>query len=215
MNRILPELPSIGLLALAAGLSAWAWDRVPERVAVHWDLYGNVDRYGGRVEGLLAVPLIGIAIYLVLRLVPLLGMNHEQFARAYDVLRTSLMAFLVAVHALMIANAVGVHVDVPRWIAALTGLLFVVMGNTMGKLRPNAYAGVRTPWTLTSKLSWTKTHRLAGFLFIGTGLVVAILALISAPLALGGILGLTTATTLISAAYSWQVWRNDPDRGLS
>jgi uncharacterized membrane protein len=32
----------------------------------------------------------------------------------------------------------------------------------MGKIRPNWFVGVRTPWTLSSKLSWDKTHRLAG-----------------------------------------------------
>ena len=215
MNRIVPELPSIGLIALAAGLSAWAWDRVPAQMAVHWDLYGHVDRYGSRAEGLLFMPILAIGLYAILRLVPLLGTNHAAFAGAYDVLRTAVLAFLVAVQGLMIAVAVGVPVDIGASIAVLTGLLFIVVGNTMGKLRPNAYAGVRTPWTLTSKLSWTKTHRLAGFLFIGTGVLVPVLALISPPVAMAAVLVGTLATTVISAAYSWHVWRHDPDRGLS
>ena len=51
-------------------------------------------------------------------------------------------------------------------------LLFIVIGNFMSKIRPNWFVGVRTPWTLSSKLSWDKTHRLAGWLFMLMGAVV-------------------------------------------
>jgi uncharacterized membrane protein len=33
---------------LAAGLS---WSSAPERIPVHWDVAGQVDRYGGKLEG--------------------------------------------------------------------------------------------------------------------------------------------------------------------
>ena len=58
------------------------------------------------------------------------------------------------------------------------GVLFIVLGNFMGKIRPNWFVGVRTPWTLSSKLSWDKTHRLAGWLFMLMGALFALLALV-------------------------------------
>lgn len=215
MKRLIPELPSWLILALSAALSAYAWPRVTEPMALHWDLHGDVDRFGSRFEGLLLPPALNLGLYVLLALAPKLGSNHALFARSYDVLRTSILAFLLLVQAAMITIALGHPLDMPAAIGGLGGLLFIVIGNTMGKLRPNAYAGVRTPWTLTSKRSWTRTHRLAGFLFIGTGLIAAPLAFVSGPLAVGVMVVGALGSAIGATAYSWHVWRLDPDRGLS
>jgi len=215
MKRVMKEIPHLLLLGLSAAMSALAWSRVPERMPVHWDIHGEVDRFGSRAEGLLVPPALALGIYLLMLLVPLLGFNHALFARAYDRIRLALLGFLVAVHAAMVWRATGHALDVLTVIGALSGLLFIVVGNLMGKLRPNAYAGVRTPWTLTSKLSWTKTHRLAGFLFIGTGALTLLSTLISGQAAMEVMLVASLGTVVVCAAYSWHVWRLDPERGLS
>lgn len=215
MKRLAPEIPSWLIIGLAAGLSAFAWSRVTEPMALHWDMHGAVDRTGSRAEGLLALPGTMLAVYLLMALAPKLGFNHALFARTYDVLRTAILAFLLLIHAAMITIALGHPLDMLAVVGGLGGLLFIVVGNAMGKLRPNAYAGVRTPWTLTSKRSWTRTHRLAGFLFIGTGLITCPLALVSGPLAVGALTVGALGSSLGAAAYSWHVWRLDPDRGLS
>lgn len=208
------EIPSWMLLLGSVGLSAWAWPRVSEPMAIHWNLQGAVDGWGSRAVGLGLPPLLSAALYGVLWWVPRLGENHALFERAYDVLRTAILAFLLGVQGIVVATALGFSLDVLAAVGGLCGALFVVVGNTLGKLRPNAYAGVRTPWTLTSKLSWTKTHRLAGFLFIGTGLLTLGVAPLSGPMAIGALLVGTLGSTVVSAAYSWRVWRQDPERGL-
>ena len=215
MKRLSSEIPSGILIALSVGLSAFAWSRVTEPMAVHWDIHGAVDRFGSRAEGLLTPPGMMLALYIAMALAPKLGSNHALFARTYDVLRTAVLAFLLLVQAAVVTIALGHPLDMLAVVGGLGGLLFIVVGNAMGKLRPNAYAGVRTPWTLTSKLSWIRTHRLAGFLFIGTGLVTCPLALVSGPLAVGALAVGALGSSLGAVAYSWHVWRLDPDRGLS
>ena len=88
----------------------------------------------------------------------------------------------------------------------------VALGAVMGKIRPNFFFGIRTPWTLTSKRAWTRTHRLGGFVFIAVGLVGIVAGLLVPPAALivdvGGILLGSAAL----AVYSWRVWLADPDR---
>jgi uncharacterized membrane protein len=55
-------------------------------------------------------------------------------------------------------------------IAALSvGVLLMVIGNYMGKLRKNFFIGIRTPWTLASDAVWERTHRFAGPLFVAAG----------------------------------------------
>ncbi|HVF02468.1 MAG TPA: SdpI family protein [Rubrobacteraceae bacterium] len=70
------------------------------------------------------------------------------------------------------------ELDVTVVIPILVGALLVVVGSLLGKVRTNWFVCIKTPWTLTSKLSWIKTGRLGewllvvimGLTFIGVGL---------------------------------------------
>ena len=64
------ELPHVVLLAgmFALALHAWSW--APDRIPVHWNLTGHVDRYGGKFEGLLALLLTALGMYVLLVFLP-------------------------------------------------------------------------------------------------------------------------------------------------
>ena len=100
----------------------------------------------------------------------------------------------------------------PRFIGLAVGAMFFVMGNVLGKLRPNWFFGVRTPWTLSSKLSWNKTHRLAGWVFVLGGLLLMAAGLVGTPTAMGIAFAVLMAGVLGAVTYSYFVWRSDPDR---
>ncbi|TFW22382.1 SdpI family protein [Massilia arenosa] len=55
---------------------------------------------------------------------------------------------------------------------AVTGILFIGIGNVMGKLRWNYTVGVRTPWTIANERVWDKTHRFTGRLWVAAGLLM-------------------------------------------
>jgi uncharacterized membrane protein len=88
----------------------------------------------------------------------------------------------------------------------------LVLGNFMGKIRPNWFVGIRTPWTLSSKLSWNKTHRAGGWTFIVVGLVAIAAAFLAGGWGIGIFLGTTMVGVIGLAVYSYLVWRNDPER---
>ncbi len=74
--------------------------------------------------------------------------------------------------------------------------------------------GIRTPWTLSSDLSWDKTHRLGGRLFFAWGLLVMILTLLNLlpPMTFFiGVFSLLFVILIGLAIYSYQVWREDPE----
>ena len=91
--------------------------------------------------------------------------------------------------------------------------LFVLLGNYLGKSHPNWFAGVRTPWTLSSDYAWEKTHRWAGRLFVltGFGTLAAWLTTDERTTILVMIVAITI-TALASVALSYFFWRNDPER---
>ena len=148
------ELPSWALLAIMYTASAVAWPRAGQRIALHWNVHGQIDGYGGRFTGLLVLPLVATGLYLLFRCLPRINpgrTNYPSLARAYDVLRTAALAFMAALHLLILAPVFGHRVGMTSAIPALVGALLVVLGAVMGKVRPNWFFGIRTPWTLSQQ----------------------------------------------------------------
>jgi len=92
------------------------------------------------------------------------------------------------------------------------GGLFIVIGGVMGKIRPNWFVGVRTPWTLSSKVSWSRTHRLGGWLFIFVGLATMMAGFVHARVALWILIGGLIGSTVWTVVYSYVSWRRDPEK---
>lgn len=205
------------ILAIMFALAAWAWMQLPAdaELPVHWNAAGEADRFGGKFEGLLFMPLVALAMVLVLAVVPKIapkGKNIEQSGKAYMVVwgGTLLLLFVTYISGLA---------DTFKWftlpmgatVNTALGLLFIVMGNYMGKIRYNYMFGVRTPWTLASEHSWNKTHRIGGRLWVVVGVLIVLSTWliggeISAYIQTVGILG----SFVFVLIYSYFVWKNDP-----
>jgi uncharacterized membrane protein len=207
----------VQLLPIAAMfvVAALCWSHASDRIPVHWNWRGEVDRYGGKFEGLLLLPIISLGLYLLLLVLPLFDpgkANYRTFAGAYNLIRLTITLFLSAIYAVGVLVSLGYHVDMNTVIGLAMGLLFIVLGNVMGKIRPNWFVGVRTPWTLSSKLSWTKTHRLAGWLFIVMGLLAVAWAISQSVWMLGLMIAVDFACGITMVVYSYLVYRKDPAR---
>ena len=116
------------------------------------------------IEGLLLLPLNALGLYLLLLLLPRRDprrANYARFRGAMLVLRVAILMFLVLIYGFVLLGTRGIVLDV-LLIPILAGGLLVVMGVVMGTVQPNWFVGIRTSWTLSSDLSWRKTHRLSG-----------------------------------------------------
>ena len=57
------------------------WPVAPDRIPVHWSFDGRVDRWGGKLEGLLGIRLLALAIYLLMRYLPRTDPGRANYAR--------------------------------------------------------------------------------------------------------------------------------------
>ncbi|MCB9434034.1 MAG: SdpI family protein [Ardenticatenaceae bacterium] len=214
--RKLLGLTAVTLLLMLL-ISAWAWGQIPAdaQVPVHWNAAGEVDRYGGKVEGLLLSPIITaglmVLVAFITRIEPRRG-NFLQSEKAFTMFWYVLLLFFLMLHVTTTGIALGYNIPLPLVIGVGIGLMFIVLGNFMGKIRSTYTFGIRTPWTLDSDLSWNKTHRLGGKLFMATGALVLLTAVLGSSILMfwvlmGGIL----ITVSVSMVYSYIVWKNDPD----
>lgn len=60
-----------------------------------------------------------------------------------------------------------------------TGLLFVIVGNYLPKVKPNRTIGIRVVWALQDEENWNATHRFSGKIWVAAGLLSMICGLFS------------------------------------
>ena len=200
-------------------LSVWAWTQLPAdaQVPIHWGIDGRVDGYAPKDVGLFLLPLVTAGVAALLAVIPRFEprrANLERSGKAYGAIWIAVVTLLGAIHVLAIAVALGAELEVSRLILIGAGLLFVVIGNYLPTVRPNYLVGIRTPWTLASDLSWVRTHRVGGRLFVVEGLVLIVLGLAGAgaEVLAVAIIGAVVVELVVVFVYSYRVWKVDPEK---
>ena len=214
MRRALTLWYPVALFVAAAAISALVFRRLPERMAVHWDMQGAPNGWMSRQLGAFVTPMIGLVVWGTLRVAPGLDPRRAQFApfrQAYDMTVAAVLTLVFATHLIVLALALGYPVPVARIVPVLAGSLFIVAGNVMPLARPNFLFGVRTPWTLASEHVWARTHRLAGFTMTGAGSVMILAGtVLPTDLSIPIIIGASVASLVGPVVYSYLTWRRQP-----
>jgi uncharacterized membrane protein len=207
------ELALLALIALMFAAALVVWPTAPSEIPVHWNASGEVDRFGGKIEGLLLLPLMALGIYLLMRYLPNIDpgrVNYARFGGAYTAIRAGVLLLMAGIYGMVIAWVLKAPVDMSRAVPVAVGALFMLFGSVLGQVKPNWFVGIRTPWTLSSTESWARTHRLGGWFFIALGVLFAITGLFK----LGSfgfvVIGASIAAVAVLMVYSYFVWRSDP-----
>jgi uncharacterized membrane protein len=170
------ELLSLFLILISIIASLYFFSHFPERVPIHWNISGQPDNWGSPIIAAFLFPAIILGMYLLFLFMPLLDPKKErydQFRNVYHIFKNILVAFMAIVYFATSLNALGYNIPIGVVVPIMVGLLFIVMGNYMSKIKSNWFVGIRTPWTLSSEEVWNKTHRWGGKLFIIAGLLMA------------------------------------------
>ncbi len=177
MNPIKPTLKTeiipIILILLSMVASLYFYANFPERVPTHWNYQGEIDSYSNKTFGAFFFPALILGIYLLFLALPYLDpkkARYEQFSKVYHIFKGIFVLFMTAIYFFASFSALGYQIPIGTIIPAALGILFLIMGNYLGKIKPNWFMGIRTPWTLSNEEVWNKTHRLGGKLFMLMGL---------------------------------------------
>lgn len=200
MSRQYSWWAAIGLTALAFGASAALYGQMPERVPIHWNIHGEVDRYGSKSWALFLCPGAMAAMTGLFALLPWLSPKQfevDTFRRTYQWLLVLIVGLFGYIHALTLAAGLGWEFGMDRALVGGIFLFFAMLGNVLGKVRRNFWIGIRVPWTLASERVWNDTHRLAAWLWVAGGLVGALVALAGWPVVSLGVLVVIVAVPVV------------------
>lgn len=208
---------TVGLALIVAGLGVWTIFAGPtELLPVHYNAAGQADGWGAREQvggllfGLAALTLVlgggmGVAAR---RTDDPARARALRYAQLVVILSLPLVSLLAASASLSGTTDIGGAVPV-----ALMSLAILLIGAFLGRVGPNPFVGVRTPWAFKSRLAWDRSNRLAGRLFFVIGLAGLLTAPFAPrPLNLYLLLTAIGIAAVWSVVESWRVWRTDPDR---
>lgn len=165
-----------GLIGAAFAVSALFFLRLPAIV-------GRVRPLGfdnfARISTSFTIVAAALAIVLIFKSLAKrdpMRRNYERFRKTYDIFLDLAVVLTIGVHFLLLASMLVMRGLVGRWISyvptCLVGIVLVIAGNALPRLRPNSAMGIRTRWTLADETVWRKTHLAAGYVLIVFGLTL-------------------------------------------
>jgi uncharacterized membrane protein len=174
------------LLVLVLHLAAVLWfaTQLPAdaQVPIHWNYQNQIDGWTGRTTGLVWGIGFNVLLFLLLYMFhwysPWYEKNAERFEKILPPLTTTLLVCFAAISLYSLYVAKWGEVPGVNLILVLIGLVLMFLGNLLPKVPKNTLVGIRTPWTIANELIWDKTHRLGGWLFVLSGIVLILKGLI-------------------------------------
>ena len=146
----------------------------PDRIVSHWNAAGQADGYMSKFWGLFLIPLIMTGFVALLAVLPRIDpykKNYEKFRDYYEGFILLFVLFMLAIQVQIILWSIGYQISPNLTFPILIGILFIYIGFLLGHAEQNWFVGIRTPWTLSSKTVWKKTHELGGKLFKIAGVI--------------------------------------------
>ena len=207
MEKFKKEIPFIAVALLPFVYLAYIWNRLPEKVPMHWNGAGEIDRYGDKTElvGVLFL-LVGIN-YFVFLIIPYVDPKQklQNMGNKLNIMRMILTLFMSAL-AIFILYSVEQKSSNPGFVFVIIGLLFAFLGNYFKTLKPNYFIGIKTPWTLENEDVWKKTHELGGKLWFVGGLLMALTFVLPNNIQFYTFMGITAVITIIPILYSYRIF---------
>lgn len=162
-------------------LSVFFYSVLPDSMASHWNGQGVVDGYTSRLFNVLFFPVLEIFLFLLFIFVPKIDPKWKSiktFEGKFNLFISSMLLFMLLLQLEVYLWNIGIKIPMEVAMPILMGGLFIVVADLVKNAKQNYTIGIRTPWTLHSERVWDKTHALGAKLFLATGILSIISALI-------------------------------------
>ena len=160
----------------------------PDKVPVHYNFSGEVDRFGSKYENLI-FPGLAVVLGLFFRAMALRERKRGEVSNEKVLLIAgvctlgffTLLSFYFMWKAIKYdpSAAPGVSFsDVNKFVSIGVGALLVALGNIIPKAKRNSMIGLRTKWSMYNDAVWQKSQRFCGTAAVISGFVMIVLALV-------------------------------------
>lgn len=206
---LLETIPFIICLVLFLGAIAY-YPKLPSVIPTHWNALGEVDGYGGRGT-IFIIPIVLLVILILFLILPMMEVFRENMITIYKyfyAFKILFSLFFAGLFVAMILSILGYNINVSAVVIMMIGILFIAIGLILPKLKRNFMFGIRTGWTLSSDLVWSKTHKIGGVLFALIGaIIIAMIFIVKLEVLFWVFIGLIFAVSLFLVFYSYYLYK--------
>ena len=202
------------LASVAAGV--WGQVNLPADafLAYHRGFGDPATAHLPKAYALALMPAISALVVFCLAIAPRRSPNPEGLERStlpYGMLIVGLAGVFFVTQIALVERMMNAGFDVLRMVFLSVGVLLLVLGNDLGKVRHNRVFGVRTPWTLKDPRVWDKTHRYTGRLMVLAGLILTAGCLLTAnsQILIALVVLCAALPPLMGMGYSRRVFRRE------
>lgn len=211
-KKILIITSLIILLPIVAGLLLW--NQLPDHLATHWGPDGNIDGWGSKPLAVFLSPLLLLATHWFCILVTAADPgNKNQNKKATGIVLWVCPILSLFSSAAIYGAALGAEFNMASVTFSMLGILFLVIGNYLPKVKPNYTIGIKVPWALHSEENWNATHRFAGKLWVFGGLALLLLAFFPAEQMFLPIIFVILVMAFVPMLYSWLYYKKQLKTG--
>lgn len=196
------------LVAAAFATSVVLYPKLPAIIPTHWNAAGVINGWMPKWRGAFVAPVVSLVIVACLILFEPIQIEEDGDdlkVRYYPIIVAGVAGLNFFVNLWVLMAGMGWHRALPSHLAIAVGLLLVVLGNSLGKVRQNGVVGIRTPWTLADEEVWARTNRVGGWLIVLAGLVMAATGIMGFRM-IPGLIAIGAAAA-VSVGYSYVIWR--------
>ncbi len=194
---LLPIIPGILL-----------WDQQPDQLIIHWNGAGEPDGYAPKALGVFGLPLLMCGSNLLLQF----GLRTDPKIENASKTLVLLAKWFIPVLTLILVPvtlfaSMGAEIPIQVIVPLLLGVMLIAIGNYLPKSKQSYTVGIRLPWTLNSEENWNRTHHLAGYLWIGAGVLLLLCAFLPVIWFLPVLVIIMILVAGIPFAYSYHLYR--------
>ncbi len=156
------------IIIISFCISLYFYNQVPDMMASHWNIKGEVDGYSPKMQGLFLVPAtltLCVFLFTALPKIDPMKKNIKRFKKYYEGFIIIFCLFMFFVHLKIILWNIGIRIQTNIISSVLFSMLFFYIGILLEKSKRNWFIGIRTPWTLSRDDIWDKTNKICGKLF--------------------------------------------------
>ncbi len=165
------------LSPIIAGLLLW--DKLPDKMAVHWGAGGNADGYSSPFLVVFILPIILLLLHLLCHFITSKDpKNIEQNKKASEIIYWIIPFTSIFSSFIIYSSALESNINLFSLLSIFLGLMFIFIGNYMPKTKQNSTLGIKIKYTLENEENWNATHRFCGKVWFFGGILVILTALL-------------------------------------
>ncbi len=173
--NIKKETIPILLIVFAIIFSGITYNLLPDKVVSHWNFYGTADGWSSKNFQAMFFPGLILFMYILFLILPRIDPRrdrYKEFEKVYSIFKLVILSFFFILFIATTLYNLGYNMNIGKLISFLVGVMMIVLGNYMDKIKRNWFVGIKNPWTLSSESVWNKTHRFAKWVFMIFGICI-------------------------------------------